>query len=111
MNALAMPSSSRIAEARRCACFCGKSLRMREERAATSCSTRAISPCSFSAGGCISHDAIGAERAARSAGIVQVMQMGYRLAHGEEGLVRVERPPEQHAEQLARAARAAAQRL
>jgi len=30
--------------------------------------------------------------------------MGHRLAHREESLVQVERPPEQHAEQLARAA-------
>jgi hypothetical protein len=31
--------------------------------------------------------------------------MGHRLAHREESLVQVERPPEQHAEQLACAAR------
>src|SRR5688572_22176370 len=123
MKALAMPSSSRIADDRLSACLCEKSPMMREERSATSCSTRAISSwlaafaaafaAAFSDGltGCIPHDAIGADRAARAARVVQVMQMGYRLAHREEGLVQVERPAKQHAEQVCRAARAAAQRL
>src|SRR5688500_5004514 len=101
MNALAMPSSSRIAELRLSACFCENSARILEERSATSCSILAFFSCS---GGCIAHDAIVAQLARRAAGVVEVMQVGYRLAHREEGLVQVELAlREQHAEQVARA--------
>src|SRR5688572_29017987 len=103
MNALAMPSSSRIAEPRLSACFCENSARILEERSATSCSIFAFF--SWSAG-CIAHDAIASQLARRAAGVVKVMQMGYRLAHGEEGLVQVELAPrEQQPEQLAGALR------
>src|SRR5918996_3307675 len=105
MNALAMPISSRTAEDMLSAWCCTKSPRILEERCATSCATRASSSFSLLAGGCISHDPIIAKRSLRSAGIVQVMQMGYRLAHGEEGLVQIQRPAEQDAEQLGRALR------
>src|SRR5262249_14272785 len=108
MNALAMPSSSRTAEERLSACFWAKSPRMREERSATDCR---IFACSGS-GCCISHDAIGALLARGAARVVEVMQVGYRLAHRKERLVQIELAPrEQYAEQLARALRLAAQRL
>src|SRR5688572_23249852 len=109
MKALAMPSSSRTAEERLSACFCAKSPRMREERSATACIMRA---CSSWLGGCIAHDAIGAEAACGAAGIVKVVQVGYRLAHGEESLVQVELAlREQHAQQVAGALRTAPQRV
>src|SRR5688500_14010856 len=103
MNALAMPISSRTAEDMPSACLCTNSPRIFEERCATSVQTFDSSSLSFLSAGCISHDAIIAEGTLCSAGIVQVVQVGYRLAHGEERLVRVERPAEQHAEELGRA--------
>src|SRR5687767_11264346 len=106
MNALAMPISSRTAEDMSSACFCTKSPRILEARAATAWLTLASSALSFLSAGCISHDAIIPEGALRAAGVVQVVQMGYRFAHGEERLVRVERPAEQHGQQFRRAFRA-----
>src|SRR5919108_2114149 len=105
MNALAMPISSRTAEESPSVCFCTKSPRMREERSATSWHTFASSSVSFLSAGCISHDAIIAHGALCAAGIVQVVQVSYRLAHREERLVRIERPAKQHAEQFRRALR------
>src|SRR5215510_11429342 len=93
-----MPSSSRDTEERLSACFCENSPRMREERSATSCTTL-----DRSSGWFIAHDAVGAGGAPGFPGIVKVVQMRDRLAHGEEGLVGIERPPEQHAEELGRA--------
>src|SRR5262245_21971655 len=98
MNALAMPISSRTAEDMSSACFCTKSPRILDERSATCWQTLASS-CVSALSCCISHDAIVSERASRAAGIVQVMQVGYRLAHREKRLMRVERPAKQHAEQ------------
>src|SRR5260221_314675 len=104
MKARAMPISSRTAEERLAACFCANSPRMREERSATDWQTLASSADSWGSAGCIAHDAIGAERTLQAGRVVEGMQMGYRLAHREEGLVRIERPPEEKAEQLAGAA-------
>src|SRR5262245_60160510 len=95
-----MPSSSRTAEDMPPACFCAKSLSRREERSATSCTTLEMS-----SGWLIAHHPVGAGGAARLAGVVKVVQVGDGLAHGEEGLVRVERAAEQHAEQLGGALR------
>src|SRR4249920_1831126 len=107
MNALAIPSSSRTAEDRLAACFCAKSPRMRDERSATAWR---ICACSAWSGGCIAHDAIVARLARGAAGIVEVVQVGYRLAHREKRLVQVELPlREQHAQKLAGAPRPAAQ--
>src|SRR6185503_7572729 len=103
MNALAMPISSRTAEERLWVCLRAKSPRMREERSATLCAIFASSAVSVGSAGCISHDAIGAGGALCVPRVVKVVQVGYRLAHGEEGLVRVQRAPEQHRQQLARA--------
>src|SRR3954462_10454330 len=103
MKALAMPISSRAAADRLFACFCAKSLRMREERSATPWYTRASFSFSFCSAGCITHDAISARVAFCLAGVVKVVQVGYRLAHGEERLVRVERALEEHRQQLRRA--------
>src|SRR5688572_2134650 len=98
MKALAMPSSSRTADDRLSACFCAKSPRMREERSATAC---IILACSSWLGGCIAHDAISAALARRAPGVEKIMQVGYRLAHGEESLVQVELAlGEQHPEQI-----------
>src|SRR4051812_7999729 len=109
MNAFAMPSSSRIADDRLAACFCAKSPRMREERSATAWRSLA---CSSWLGGCITHDAIAALLARRAPGVVKVMQVGYRLAHGEESLVQVQFTFRKHdAEQVAGALRPAAQYL
>src|SRR3954464_13651053 len=109
MNALAMPSSSRMADERLAACFCAKSPRIREERSATACRSLA---CSSWLGGCITHDAIAALLARRAPGVVEVMQVGYRLAHGEEGLVQIELSfRKQGAEQVAGALRPALQYL
>src|SRR4051794_31877285 len=109
MNALAMPISSRTAEDMLCACFCAKSPRIFEERAATDWTTRASSALSgvafFRSAGCIPHDAIVTLRLLQAPGVVQIVQMGDRLPHGEEGLVRVERALEEHRQQLARAFR------
>src|SRR5690242_4171662 len=101
MNALAMPISSRAAAESAWACFCTKSPRMREERSATSCAILESSAVSAGSAGCIAHDAIGAERALGFAGVIKVVQVGYRLAHGEERLVRVELAPEEHRQQVA----------
>src|SRR5918996_3979657 len=103
MKALAMPISSRTAVETPSACFCTNSPKILEERSATSWHTLASSSASVLLAGCISHDAIIAKSALCSAGIVQVVQVGYRLAHGEEGLVRIERPAKEDPEQLARA--------
>src|SRR5260221_699566 len=97
MYALAIPISSRIAAESDSACFWVKSARIFDERSATDCTTLG-STCS------IAHDAIGAVGALQAPGVVEVMQMGYRFAHGEERLVRVERPAEQQPQQLAGAA-------
>src|SRR5437879_3732072 len=99
MNALAMPISSRTAEDMPCACFCANSPSSFEERSATSWHTLESSSASP-----IPDDPIGSDPAVQFSGIVQVVQMGHRLAHREESLVQVKRPPEQHAEQLACAA-------
>src|SRR4026207_2037330 len=101
MNALAMPISSRVAADMLCACFLAKSPRILEERSATSWYTLASSSVSFGSAGCISHDAIRTRGSLRFARVVEVVQVGYRLAHGKEGLVRIERPLEQHRQQLA----------
>src|SRR5580765_6019492 len=104
MNALAMPSSSRITEDSISPCFWTTSPRMREERSATDCATRASSALSVGLAGCIPHDAISAGGAPCFPGVVQVVQMSYRLAHCEKSLVRVERPTKEHRQQLAGAA-------
>src|SRR5205809_2322023 len=102
MYALAMPISSRIAAESDCACFWAKSARIFDERSATDCTT-------FGSTCGIAHDAIVALRTLQASGVVEVMQMGYRLAHREEGLVRVERPAKEQPEQIARAQRLALQ--
>src|SRR5581483_12470021 len=66
--------------------------------------------CSWSLGG-VAHDAVGSQLPARATRIVQVVQMGYGLAHGEERLVRVELAPEKQPEELRRAPRAALEGL
>src|SRR5436190_3495187 len=111
MNALAMPISSRIAADMDWACFCAKSPRIFDERSATSWHTLASSCVSFWLAGCIPHDAIRAGGAACLAGVVKIMQVGYRLAHGEERLVRIKRPAKEYRQQLARAALAFAELL
>src|SRR4051794_538003 len=109
MNALAMPSSSRMAEDRLAACFCAKSPRIRDERSATAWRSLA---CSSWLGGCITHDAIAALLARRAAGVVEVMQVGYRLAHREKRLVQIQLAFRKHdVEQLAGTLRPAAQYL
>src|SRR5262245_38314620 len=105
MNALAMPISSRTAADMSSACLRTKSPRILDERSATWWQTFANSSVSVLSAGCISHDSVIAERTLGTARIVQVVQVGNRLAHRKEGLVRVERPPEQHGEQLGRALR------
>src|SRR5262245_18527518 len=92
-----MPISSRIAAESEPVCFRANSARIFEERSATDCTTLG-STC------CIAHDAIGSVRPLQAARVVEIVQMGDGFAHREERLVRVERPAEQHAEQLARAA-------
>src|SRR5690242_5383699 len=104
MNALAMPSSSRIAEESISPCFCTTSPRMREERSATDCATRASSALSVGLAGCIPHDAIRAGDALCFPGIVEIVQMSYRLAHCEKSLVRVERAAEKHGQKVGGAA-------
>src|SRR5260221_2404880 len=94
MYALVMPISSRIAAESDSACFWLKSARIFDERSATDCTTLG-STCG------IAHDAIRAVGPFQAPGVVEVMQMGYRFAHGEERLVRVERPAEQQPQQLA----------
>src|ERR1044071_8847919 len=104
MYALAMQISSRIADERDWACFWAKSARILDERSATDCTT-------FGSTCGIAHGAIGTLGPLQASGVVEIMQMGYRFAHGEEGLVRVERPAKQQPEQLARAHLFAFQRL
>src|SRR3954463_6025024 len=101
MNALAMPSSSRIAADSISPCFWTTSPRMREERSATDCATRASSALSVGLAGCIPHDAIRARGTPRFPGVIQVVQMSYRLAHCEKSLVRIERPTKEHRQQIA----------
>src|SRR3954463_8827981 len=103
MNALAMPISSRRAADMDSACFRANSPRMRDERSATCWATFASSADSDGFAGCISHDAIGTGGALRLARVVKVVQVGYRLTHGEERLVGIERTPEQDRQELARA--------
>src|SRR5688572_6618099 len=105
MNALAMPISSRTAADRLCDCLRAKSPRILEDLSATSRQTLASSSVSFWSAGCIPHDAIRIDPALRPSRVVQVVQVGYRLAHGEERLVRVERPAEQDPEQVGGAPR------
>src|ERR1043165_8167351 len=113
MYALAMPISSRIADERLAACFCANSPRILEERAATSWQTLASSSvwllmsfmfpiCIFpiGSGRSVAHDAVAADRACSPAGIVQVVQVGDRLAHRKKSLVRVERPAEEQLQQV-----------
>src|SRR4030095_16407847 len=101
MNALAIPISSRTAEDMSSACFLAKSPRIREARSATCWLTFASSSASeLFAAGCISHDAIIALGTLCAPGVVKVVQVCYRLTHREEGLVRVERAPEQHRQQF-----------
>src|SRR6185436_151153 len=90
MYALAMPISSRIAAESDWACFWVKSARIFDERSATDCTTLG-STCG------IAHDAIRSVGASQAPGVVQIVQMGDRLAYGEERLVRVERPAEKEA--------------
>src|SRR5918911_3618142 len=100
MNALAMPSSSRIAAERLAVCFCAKSAKMREERSATCCATLASSAVSVGLAGCIPHDAISAGSALCLPCVIQVVQVGYRLAHREKSLVRIERPTKEHRQEI-----------
>src|SRR3954463_7776157 len=109
MNALAMPSSSRIAADRISPCFWTTSPRMREERSATDWATRASSALSVGLAGCIPHDAIRAGGAPCLPGVIEVVQMSYRLAHCEKSLVRVERPAKKHRQQVPGAALAVGQ--
>src|SRR6266496_2496772 len=95
MNALAMPISSRIAADIEAVCFCANSPRIRDERSATCWQTLASSCVSFRLAGCITHDAIRAGGPLCFARIVKIVQVGYRLAHGEESLVRIERRSEE----------------
>src|SRR5438874_4136280 len=111
MKALAMPISSRTAADIDWVCFCANSPRILDERSATCWHTLASSCVSFRLAGCIPHDAISARGARCLAGVVKIVQVGYRLAHGEESLVRIERPAKQHRQQLPRAALALLQLL
>src|SRR5438067_385689 len=104
MNALATPISSRMAADMVSACLWANSPSILEERSATCWQTFASSSVSFWLAGCIPHDAISPGRALRLARIVKIVQVGYRLAHGEESLVRIQRPAKEHGQQLARAA-------
>src|SRR5437762_13304384 len=104
MNALAMPISSRTAADMDWVCFCANSPRILEERSATCWTTLPSSCASFWLAGCIPHDAICPRRPLCLARVVKIVQVGYRLAHREESLVRIERPAKQHRQQLARAA-------
>src|SRR5256714_9982349 len=100
MNALAMPSSSRIAAESDAVCFWTKSPRMREERSATCWATLASSALSVGLAGCIPHDAISAGGTLRLARVVEIVQVGYRLAHGEKSLVRIERAAEEDRQEV-----------
>src|SRR5258707_14723880 len=101
MKARAMPISSRTAEERLAACLPANSPRMREERSATDWQTLASCADSCGSAGCITHDAIGARASLQASRVVQIVKMGDRLAHCEEGLVRVERAAEEEAEKVA----------
>src|SRR2546422_11602767 len=101
MNALAMPISSRIAADMDWVCFCANSPRILEERSATCWTTLPSSCASFWLAGCIPHDAICPRRPLCLAGVVKIVQVGYRLAHREKSLVRIEWPTKQHRQQLA----------
>src|SRR5690242_10077708 len=103
MNAFAMPISSRTAADIDSACFWANSPRILDERSATCWATLASSAVSVGLDGCISHDAIGTRGALCLARVVKIVQVGYRLAHGEERLVGVERAPKEDRQQLARA--------
>src|ERR1051325_9743209 len=104
MNALATPISSRRAADMVSACLWSNSTRILEERSATCWQTFASSSVSFWLAGCIPHDAITSRGALRLARIVKIVQVGYRLAHGEESLVGIQRPAKEHGQELARAA-------
>src|SRR5688500_1569562 len=97
MKALAMPISSRTAEDMSSACRCANSPRILDERSATCWHTFASSAASFGLTGCIPHDAIIGLGTRGAPGVVEIVQVGYRLAHREERLVRVERAAEKHA--------------
>src|SRR5688572_21557013 len=99
-----MPISSRIADESDWACFWVKSARIFEERSATDCTTLG-STCG------IAHDAIGTLGALQAPGVIEIVQMGDRFAHGEESLARVERPAKQQAKQITRAALLVFQRI
>src|SRR3990170_6503461 len=105
MKALAMPISSRTAEDMSSACRCANSPRILDERSATCWHTFASSAASFGLTCCIAHDAIIALGTRGAPGVVQIVQVGYRLAHREEGLERIQRAAEQDAQQLGGALR------
>src|SRR5918993_5841605 len=105
MNALAMPISSRTAEDMSSAWRFANSPRILEHRSATCWLTFASSALSVVLAGCIAHDAIITPRTRGAPGVVEIVQVGYRLAHREESLVRVERAAKQHAQQLGGALR------
>src|SRR5919204_4737035 len=109
MKALAMPSSSRTAMETFSACFWVNSPRIFDERSATSLQTFASSAASASLAWRIPHDAIRADAALCPPRVIEVVQVGYRLAHGKEGLVRIQRPAKKHTEQLPGAPRPFAQ--
>src|SRR5919204_980041 len=109
MKALAMPSSSRTAMETFSACFWVNSPRIFDERSATSLQTFASSAASASLAWRIPHDAIRAEAALCPPRVIEVVQVGYRLAHGEKRLVRIEWPAKKYAEELACAPRRFAQ--
>src|SRR5262249_17517179 len=111
MNALAMPSSSRIAADIISPCFWTTSPRMREERSATDCATRASSALSVGLAGCIPHDAIRSGCALCLTRVLKMVQVGYPLSNREKSLVRVERAAKHHGQQLAGAALALAELL
>src|SRR5688572_10301021 len=100
MNALAMPISSRTAEDMSSACRLANSPRILEHRSATCWLTFASSALSVVLAGCITHDAIFAPGTRCASCVVEVVQVGYRLAHREESLVRVQRAAKQHAQEL-----------
>src|SRR4051795_11575284 len=103
-----MPNSSVKATPLPPAWRCAKSARSLPERSATSAKTRAAS--AGSGVGCccadmlsglrIADDAVGSYAARETAVGVQVVQVGHRLAHREEDLVRVERAAEQGPEDI-----------
>src|SRR5687768_5856349 len=100
MNALAIPISSRTAEDMSSACRCANSPRIFEHRSATCWLTFASSALSVVLAGCIAHDAIITPHTRGAPGVVEIVQVGYRLAHREESLVRIERAAKKHAQEL-----------